>query len=241
MVIFRGIYSELIKLRHTAVLWLHALIPVLGSAVFLLYFARYRQIKTGTKMALVLELTAVVFPIVVSVICGMMGELEEKTGHFQVMMSNQTGRVMPYLNKLLTAVLLGGFAMALLILVTVTGSTAFSLVQLPYKMFADAALSVLLGTIPLYIIHMFLSIQWGLGASVFVGVAESLLAVMFSNVNTAIWPFIPCSWGIKMLKNTLYAVPASIGDAGIITALSTAFLILSFVWFQRWEGRKSSE
>jgi ABC-2 type transport system permease protein len=241
MTVVRGIRSEFIKLRHTAVLWLHFLIPVLGAIIFLLYFALYRNTENMNKMVLVLELTAVVFPIIVSVVCGMMGALEEKAGHFQGMMMSPAGRVMPYLNKLLAAVLLGGISTVLLAGFTVVGSTVFSLAQLSGRVFWGAALAMFLGTIPLYIIHTFLSIQWGLSASVFVGIAESLLAVMFSNVDTVIWPFLPCAWGVKFLQNTLFAVPMPITETGIVIALSAILLILSFVWFGRWEDRKSFE
>jgi len=84
MPILRGIRSEFIKLRHTAVLWIHILIPVLGAAVFLLYFALYPQVEDSSKMAFVLELTAIVFPVVISVICGMMAALEEKAAFPQL-------------------------------------------------------------------------------------------------------------------------------------------------------------
>ncbi|MFP3153456.1 lantibiotic immunity ABC transporter MutG family permease subunit [Lachnospiraceae bacterium ZAX-1] len=241
MAVIRGIRSEFIKLHHTAFLWIHALIPVLGAALFLLYFALYYKIETDVKMALVLELTSVVFPIIISVVCGMMITLEEKAGNFQGMLSNQNGRAITYLNKLLTAILLGGLSVGLLVILTLCGSTILSLVQLPVRLFTYAALGMFLGVIPLYIIHMFLSVQWGLSVSVFVGVVESLLAVMFSNVNTGIWPFIPCAWSVKIIQNTLSIVNISGMELTIVTALSMIFLLLSFIWFQKWEGRKSFE
>lgn len=249
MPVLRGVRAEFIKLRHTAVLWLHILIPVVGAGVFLLYFSLYPQVEDSSKLGLVLQLTAVVFPIVIGVVCGMMAALEERAAGFQGMMSNKDGRVIAYVNKLLTAILLGGLSTVLLVAIVMAGSSIFSLTQLSYSAFGLATLGMFLGSMPLYTIHLFLSVKWGLGASVFIGVVESLLSIMFSNVDVAIWPFFPCAWGVKILQNILHAIPTSLWmifdrigvELLIITVLSVAFLLLSFAWFQRWEGRKSFE
>jgi len=248
MSLLRSIRSEFIKLRHTAILWFHILIPVIGSMVFLLYFALYPQVEDNSKMSLVLELTAVVFPVIISVVCGMMAALEEKSS-FQGMMSNKDGRTISYLSKLFTAIFLGGFSTVVLIGMTMSGSSIFSLAQLPSRTFVLGSLGMFIGSVPLYTIHSFLSIKWGLGCSVFIGVVECLLAIMFSNVNAVIWPFVPCTWGVKILQNIIYSASISAGliieKMGvaiiIIIVLSVAFLLLSFVWFQKWEGRKSFE
>lgn len=240
MSVLRGIRSEFIKLRHTS--WLHIFIPMIGAAVFLLYFALYPQVEGSSKMAFVLELTAIIFSIVISVVCGMMAAMEEKAAGFQVMISNKDGRIIPYLNKLLTAVLLGGFSTVLLAGITLFGSSILSLAQLSYREFALAALGMFAGSIPLYVIHMFLSMKWGLGGSVFVGVIGSLLSIMFSNVDVAIWSFIPFTWGIKILQNIIHAETTSRGiELPIVFGISAIILFFSFIWFQRWEGRKSFE
>ena len=70
MPILRGVRSEILKLRHTAVLWMHLLLPVFGSAVFLLYFTLYPQEENIRKIFLILELTAIVFPVIISLVCG---------------------------------------------------------------------------------------------------------------------------------------------------------------------------
>lgn len=248
MSLLRNIRAEFIKLRHTAVLWIHILIPIIGSMVFLLYFALYPQVEDNSKMSLVMELTAVVFPIIISVVCGMMAALEEKTS-FQGVMCNKDGRTISYLSKMLTAIILGGFSTVVLMGITMSGSSIFSLAQIPYGTFALAALGMLIGSMPLYIIHSFISTKWGLGCSVFIGVVECLLAIMFSNVDAAIWPFVPCAWGVKILQNIFYSASASTWliiekmrlEIIIIIVLSVAFLLMSFVWFQKWEGRKSFE
>ena len=242
MPILRGIRSEFIKLRHAAVLWIHILIPVLGAAVFLLYFALYPQVEDSSKMAFVLELTAIVFPVVISVICGMMAALEEKAAGFQGMLSNKDGRTISYLNKLAAAIILGGISTALLVGITFFGISFFSSAQVSYGKFALAALGMFAGSVPLYMIQMCLSIKWGLGGSVFVGVIGSLLSIMFSNVDAAIWPFIPFTWGIRILQNIIHTTTISTGiELSIVIGVSAIILFLSLVWFQRWEGRKSSE
>ena len=241
MSIIRGVRSELLKLCHTAVLWLHVMIPVIGAAVFLLYFALYQNTENIKKAALVLELTAVVFPIIVGMVCGMMSSLEERAGHFQTMMMSPAGRVIPYLNKLFAAISLGGTSTLLLVGLIAAGSNAFSLEHISWEVLFLSAFGMFLGTIPLYVIHMFLSIGWGLGISVFVGVAESMLAVMFSNVDIVTWPFIPCAWGVMFLRNTLFSVTMTMSEIIPIIVLSLVFLLLSFAWFGRWDGRKSAE
>ena len=249
MAILRGVQSECIKLRHTAISWLHLIIPLVGAAVFSLYFLIYSQVTNDQKMALVLELTASIFPIIISVICGMMVNLEEKAGNFQVMLSNKNGRIIPYFSKLITAVMLGGIATTLLVSFTLLGLTLISTDPVPYGKIVFATLGMYLGSIPLYVIYMFISIKWGLGSSVFVGVIGCLVSIMFSNVNVGTWVIIPFAWGVKILQNFIHITPISlssfsdkfIGELGIIVIITLLLLLLSFLWFHKWEGRKTFE
>ncbi len=237
----RGIRSELIKYRRSAILWLHLTLPALGAGIFLLYLALYPHTETIGKMALILELTALALPILVAVVCGMAAMLEEKTDQFQTMMMHSTGRARSYLSKLLTLVLLGALSTMLLIGSILGGSIIFSLTRLVGKIFWQAGAFLFLGTIPLYFIHLFLSLKWGLGASVLVGMAESLLVLMFSNAETFTWPFLPCTWAVKFINVRLFAIPVSKAQVVTIVANFIIYLLLSLVWFRRWEGRKSFE
>ena len=244
MAIIRGIHSEFIKLRHTAILWLHLFIPLIGAMVFTFYFIFYPQVTGNQKLSLVLELTAAIFPIVISVVCGMMATLEEKAAGFQVMLSDKNGRVIPYFNKLLTAIILG--ALAMIVLVSLIGLSLYFTTsnQVAYPRLILGAVGMFIGAIPLYFIQMFLSIRWGLSSSVFVGVIGSLLAIMFSNVDVASWVFIPFAWSMKTMQHLIQVIPLSAkfgGELGIIATISLIFLLFSFIWFQRWEGRKSFE
>lgn len=241
MTIERGIRSELLKYRRTVIYWFHLCLPALGAGIFLLYLALYSQTETTAKLALILELIALVQPIIIALICGITCLLDENAGHFQAILINPMGRIKSFFSKLSALTLLGAFSTMLLIASILAGSILFSLAPLPSNIFAGAGMILFLGTLPLYVIHIFLSLRWGLGVSVFVGMAESLLVIMFSNVPTFTWPFLPCTWAVKFMQSRLYAIPITIAQIVTTVVIFAFCLLFSFAWFQRWEGKNSFE
>jgi len=100
-----------------------------------------------------------------------------------------------------------------------------------------------------YMLHLFVSFQFGKGASIGLGIVEALLvALLLTGLGDRIWPFLPYGWSghfvsLWILSSTgtnLTLLETSI-QTGIMACLGGILLTftLSCLWFWRWEGRAS--
>ena len=108
---------------------------------------------------------------------------------------------------------------------------------------------LILGNIVTYIIHFWLSLKSGLGASVITGVLESLIVILFSNLPLKLvisWEYIPWAWAVNMCRQEILQFNAQLStlQPNIIfkVIIITFVLLLVFcIWFEKWEGRKNYE
>ena len=65
------VHADLIKQRHTAYFGIHTLIPIVGAALFTFYYLLYKAVDELQRLKLLLELTAMVFPVLIGIIVGL--------------------------------------------------------------------------------------------------------------------------------------------------------------------------
>ncbi|HEX3016922.1 MAG TPA: lantibiotic immunity ABC transporter MutG family permease subunit [Caproicibacter sp.] len=241
---FRCIGSDIQKFKHTSMLWIHLLLPVGIAALFLGYYT-VSPWKTDAKISAYLEAVGTAFPLIISLVCSKSIDQEGQAGSFQVMLCGTQSRTVSYFSKLVVMTLLGAFSIILAVSVFAAGFQAA-----PKSVYFKAMILLIAGSIFLYILHLFLSLRFGKGASIGLGIAESLIsALALTGLGDGIWYYIPCTWGARLCDYLIYlwvhpessrmwiternrwlmfAVPATI----------VAF-ILSILWFKNWEGRKN--
>ena len=61
------IRADFMKQRHTPYFCIHSVIPVTGAILFVFYFLYYQNVDELKKICFLLELTAMVFPLLYSV------------------------------------------------------------------------------------------------------------------------------------------------------------------------------
>ena len=105
-------YAEIIKLRRTPFFWCHLLFPVAGAVVFGYYFTSYVTQSETNRFRLILEITATIFPILASVMTGIVVAPEEATGFYTILSEEKRGRAI--LTKLLFLWGMGALALLLL-------------------------------------------------------------------------------------------------------------------------------
>ena len=65
-------------------------------------------------------------------------------------------------------------------------------------MYALLAALLCLGSIPVYLEHLFLNLQFGKAVSIGVGAAQFLLASLFlTGLGDGKWYFFPCTWSAR--------------------------------------------
>ncbi len=237
---FAAIRSELIKLRHTPYWMIHMLVPLIGATLFVLYFLLYSSTNGTQKLKLIVEVTAMVFPLLISVVVGLNMLPEEKASRFQTLLE-APDRKKAYLSKLTVLFLSGMLSLTMLFFFFSIGITAFTKETLQWKMILLAFLGLSFCSFILYVLHMFLNLKFGLGISLFFGVFECLQYILCSNIELrGIWCYLPFSWSANWINGMFRGYLAEQEAEWIISGILTAFILSAvLIWFTHWEGRKS--
>lgn len=65
---------------------------------------------------------------------------------------------------------------------------------------------MLITMLPIYLIHLFVGMSFGKGASMGLGIAGSLIAaLMITGLGDATWKYIPWAWGVRAMDYTVLA------------------------------------
>lgn len=236
-----AVRSERIKVRHTAFAAIHWIMPLLGAVLFFGYYMLYGNQNEYRKLNLMLEITATVFPVLISIVVGLNIVLEEKTSYFQSLLAVPKRETL-LLAKLLVLYGAGGEALLFLFTMFGIGIGGLGLIeQLPVGTLLAAVLGMAFCNFVIYIFHLFLSLKFGLGVSLFWGAFESLQCILYSNIELCgIWRYIPFSWSVNWAHDILQDNFVSHAmEWGLIIALSFGILIVMLKWFSCWEGRKA--
>jgi ABC-2 type transport system permease protein len=220
----------------------HILLPIGTAAAFLAYYA-VSSWKPTAKISGYVEVIGISFPLIISLICSKAIEQERQAGSFQNMLCCIKSRALIYLSKLAVMILMGAFSVALAI-----GIFAVVFKTAPALMYEKVAILIIAGSIFLYNLHLFVSLQYGRGASIGLGIIESLVsALALTGLGDKVWYCIPCTWSARFADNLMYewlnpekAFGYGEIQKGLMVAIPTTAisLILSILWFRNWEGRK---
>lgn len=244
---YRCIRSDIYKMKRQPILWVHLLVPLAGVGVFLAYYT-FTSWTPVSKVGGYLEVMAVAFPTLIGIVCSMAAEQESSAGNFQPLLTFPV-KLLPFASSLLVLVVLGAGAAVLAAGGFGLGFTIF-LNETPFALeFYFYAACILAGSsIFLYALHWIVSLQYGGGASIGIGIVESLLsALMLTGLGNGIWQFFPCAWGVRFISiyELLNLNPKVVPDLSVgvafCAAATAAILFLACLWFYRWEGRKIEE
>lgn len=243
--------SEVVKLRHTPIVLLHIIVPLLGGILFVAYFHLYSgQQSIAQRLNLILQATSAFFPLAISIAVSLGINLEEG-GHFQALFAGTESKRKLIIAKFILFLGMGAVAIAILFLpILFSAAVMDQELSIPVlNTLLYGYLYIILGNIVTYIIHFWLSLKSGLGASVITGVLESLIVILFSNLPLKLvisWEYIPWAWAVNMCRQGIlqFNTQRSALQPNIIfkVIIITFVLLLVFcIWFEKWEGRKNYE
>ncbi len=235
--------SELYKIRKCSFLLIHMVVPILATIVFLFYFMMYNDVSEINRFTLICDVTALIYPMLISIVIGINIGMEEKAGCFQNLFTVLSRRkallgkfVVLYGFGILALFLLFGTFYFVLIITNRVEILAFSLIL-------QTIVGLAFGNLIIYILHLYLNMRFGIGASLFWGVFESLQIIMYSNIELqGAFRYIPFSWGVNITHDILQGdVMTNIVQWIVIAMITILAIGLVIVWFQNWEGRKFSD
>ncbi|WP_346888863.1 lantibiotic immunity ABC transporter MutG family permease subunit [Clostridium sp. UBA1056] len=244
---FRFMRADFQKIRHTPMLWIHIVVPILTVTVFLSYYS-FSTASSFGKVGGYMEALAIAFPLLIGILSAMAVEQEASAGHFQELLIAKY-KLMSFFSKVCTLLLLGFGSLFITV-----GGFAFGFKFLLHQnlfssnFYGKMILILFFSQIFLYLLHILCSFRFGSGASIGLGIAESLVAaLMLTGLGEGIWMWIPCGWGVRFSD---YYISWNTNNGGIsilmeefqsgalICFVMTVLLLLSsFIWFHYFEGR----
>ncbi|SCN25026.1 lantibiotic protection ABC transporter permease subunit, MutG family [Clostridium sp. N3C] len=239
----RCIRSDFYKFKHTSMLWIHILIPLITAILFITYYSESPW-NVDAKISGYLEVIGVGFPLIIGLITAKTVDQEGEAGNFQNMLCGAKSPVALYVSKLIVLLLLGTLSIIIAI-----GIFALGFKAMPAIIYIKAGALLISGSVFVYILHLFVSLKYGRGSSIGLGIVESLIsALALTGFGDGKWYYIPCTWSSRLCDSLVFTWlnPAmsfgyeEIQKCLIVAASATlAAFILSLFWFKRWEGRKS--
>ena len=71
--------------------------------------------------------------------------------------------------------------------------------EIPFALYVEISFILFSCQIFIYIWHLFLNFRFSKGASIGIGIIESLLAaLMLTGMGDVIWKYMPCAWGARL-------------------------------------------
>lgn len=218
MKIFDLIKADFMKMRRTSFYWIHISMPIIGILIFLGYYS-FSVWSAESKVLAYLEVISISFPFLIGIVCSMVVEQEFMAGRFKEILSTEWGKRKNILSKIIMLLLMALFSLILAICGFLVGFQ-FILKQnvLPLSFFIYSILFIFASQIFLYLFHIWLSLFLGKGASITMGIFESLsAALLLTGLGEGIWYFIPCVWAARFCD---YFVANWSGSIGMISIIS---------------------
>ena len=234
--------ADFLRQRRTSYWSIHTVFPIVGAILFVFYFLLYQNVDELNKLRLLLELTSMVFPLLISVIVGLNITQEERTSHFQSLLA-VPDRWKILLAKFVALYLSGIFSLALLFVLFAIGAGMRRTGTILWGLLIQSVLGLAMGSFVIYALHLLITLKFGLGISMFWGVFECLQSILYSNIELhGMWRYIPFSWSVNWVHDVLNDRLISNAAQWILIAmLSVGILLAILYWFSRWEGRKNNE
>ncbi|MEK5504722.1 lantibiotic immunity ABC transporter MutG family permease subunit [Paenibacillus sp. FSL P4-0113] len=248
---FRNLKSDVLKLRRQPLLLVQLLVPILGIAIFLAYYS-FTPYSPISKVDGYLQVLAVALPTMIGIVCSITADQESAAGNFQQLLTSPV-KLLPFLSKL-SLLLCLGFGSVLLASGGFGAGYIYLMKESPYglKFYVLAACILFVSSVFLYILHFFISLRFGKGASIGLGIMESLLsALLLTGLGDHNWIFFPAAWaarfitiwvqyGVSSADSIPEAIQLHLGIRYCVVG-TLVIMVLLGLWICRWEGQNSLE
>lgn len=243
MTMIREFCSNFTKIKRTPIILLHLLLPIVITTLFLIYFAfaGYHIISDVRLFFVILQIG---YPIFVGIVVPILIQLDRNINNIQNALGLVESRRSVYLGKLFFLLFLSSISIITYELCFYIGVNLFLDISVThFDSYLDLFYIFLFSNLFLYLLHVPIAFRFGSSISVLLGISGTILAGFFENaIGDKIWPIIPWEWGVRFLKNAFDFSSAPI-FWGIISLImiTSMILVLSILWFSRWEGKVIQE
>jgi len=239
--------AEFFKIRHTFLIPIHILVPVISGIVFLVWT------RTSARLQFLVytEAIGIAFPVLASVICA--GDVEtELPGHFQGFLMKPGKREGAFLAKWMCLQIMAFLAvMGAMLFYAAGNALVLGNKEISAGVFFKTGMIVWAGSLPLYLEHLFLNLRFSRAVSLAVSMGQFLISALFlTGIGEGKWQYVPCSWSSR--GAVLYLTeqfnrriegrfPVEKGNIFTCILLGTVLCAIILVWFHFYEGRQDNE
>lgn len=222
---------------------LHLLPPIAVTVLFLVYyaFAGYHIIPDVRSFFIILQMYE---PIFISIAVTVFIHLDRNVHGLQTALGLVESRGSLYLGKILFLVFFSSVSMIIYEGCFYAGVPLVLDAGIIHAGFYISIFCIFLfSNFILYLLHTAAAFRFGSGISVLLGICGTIFAGILENpIGDKIWPLIPWEWGIRFLKNYFgFSKEAVIPGMIALAVMTSIVLILSILWFVRWEGNVAQE
>lgn len=243
----KNFMSEIYKINHSKLLWIHVIIPALVIGVFAIYY-KYSAWDEFDKISAYIQVLALSFPFLIGLITVISCEMEEQAGNFQFLLINQS-KTRAHISKLIALLFYG---LTATIFAVVGFGIIFSLQGnhiLKILIYFQLALIILVSTLPIYLIHYLIAYKIGKSAGIITGIVGSLLsALLLTGLGDGIWNILP--WGTLVrfcsiflesnkMQVSIFQYPLVFKAVINLIITSTVLMIVLVIWAKKWDGNDS--
>lgn len=246
--LFSYLKADFLKTKHSSIRIAHLFIPIVTAFVFVAYYS-YAPWSDYAKVDIYYQVLGMALPFLIGLFCAITSEQEQSAGNFQTMlMASQ--KVIPFLSKFLVLLIFCAWALFAASLIF-GGSFLFGLhgQGIGLVFYPLAALVMLGSSVPLYLLHLYLSFRLNKGVSIGLGIVESVLSALFlTGLGESIWRYVPVVWPARIVTTLLQTYMgkadacAELKQVFYINLLVIVIGIIAFLfWAYHWEGARTDD
>lgn len=240
--------ADMLSLRRTTFFWLHLLLPIVTSILFLVYFS-FTTYDEMTKLLAYKQVLAVLLPLIISLVCSIVVEVEWTAGRYYHLLSVAGARANVLASKLILLLVSGFIAIQAAVWLFDIGY-GYMLNESKEWSIRDGLITavVLFGSsVVFYMFHLWLNMRFGKEVSLGIGILGVLIAALMQTGlgDGRLWTFVPYSWSGRFVASWMITEQGEAYDSlilgiqqGVVIAagVSIASIVILFFWFKRWEG-----
>lgn len=197
-VLSRILRADFIKMKHT--IFLDTCSDANHRYCSFLSYYSFSKFDSINKVSGYIQVLSISFPLLISIVCSSVVEQEALAGNFKELLSTEYGRRKALISKV-CLLLICGFCSTMLAVVGFATGFHFLLGQneIPFALYVEISFILFSCQIFMYIWHLFLNFRFSKGASIGIGIIDSLLAaLMLTGMGDVIWKYMPCAWGARL-------------------------------------------
>lgn len=246
--LLRLLKSEEIKSRHTALFWIHIILPATGAVLFLVYY-RFANWSNMDEIKAYLQVVSCIWPFLCGVICSISEEMEADGG-YQTFFCLSRRKFQSFLAKWCFLALAGLFSCLIAIMGFATVYRLFSGGEVyNLEVYLLNTVIIWIGQVVVYLVHLMLAFSFGKSISICIGILGTLSAfLMLTSLGDGIWMFFPWSWSGRFCSNLLLYMteknykteinPMIVHELEICIVVFLILTVTAFLWFGKYEGRR---